>query len=457
MVSQGSSYLDFLNSKRQLAGNAGFDPVWMPDCLFDFQKILVEWAIRKGRAALFEDCGLGKTLQQLVWAENVVRKTNRPVLVLTPLAVGPQTVAESHKFGMEASRSSGGSHGRAGIVVTNYEKLHLFEANDFAGVVCDESGILKNFDGVRRDLIVEFLRTRPYRLLCTATAAPNDYVELGNSSEALGEMGYADMITRFFRKENSKADLGWGRAAYAMRPHAERDFWRWVCSWSRAIRRPADLGCPNGSFDLPRLDTREHVIQASTPQDGMLFDLPAVTLAEQRAERRRSLSERCELVATLVSNTARPAVCWCHLNEEGDALEKMIPGAIQVSGRDSDEAKEEKLTAFTTGQARVLVTKPVLAGFGLNWQHCSHQTFFPSHSFEQFYQAVRRSWRFGQKNTVVVDVVTSEGERGVLANLQRKTQQAEVLFQRLVELMNDSLHVQPRNAFTRKEALPSWL
>lgn len=451
------NYRQFLDDKKQLSGRHGFMPTFLPDCLIDFQKALTEWAIEKGRAALLEDCGLGKTVQQLVWAQNVVEHTNRPVLVLTPLAVGPQTIAEAHKFGMEAERSRGGTPPRAGIYVANYEKLHLFNADDFSGVVCDESGILKNFDGVRRAMIVEFLRTMPYRLLCTATAAPNDYIEFGNSSEALGEMGFRDMTTRFFRQVTGDSYQGWGRALYRIRPHAERDFWRWICSWARAIRKPSDLGFENGRFDLPQLVTREHVVKASTRIPGQLFDLPAGNLQEERAERRRSLPERCELVARLVNNTGQPAICWCHLNDEGNTLERLIPDAVQISGDDDDDRKEEVFAAFATGAVRVLVSKPVLAGFGMNWQHCAHQTFFPSHSFEQWYQAVRRSWRFGQTRPVTVDVVTSEGERGVLANLSRKAVQAEAVFQRLVELMNDSMHIERNDGLAKKEELPTWL
>lgn len=453
-----STYADFIASKSQVAGMHGFDPIWMPDFLFDFQRHLVEWACRKGKAAIFADCGLGKTPMQLVWAENVVRRTNKPVLVLTPLAVGGQTVREAEKFGIEACRPMDGAiPSDARVVVTNYEKLHKFRAEDFAGVVCDESSILKNFDGVTKDAVVEFMRTRPYRLLCTATAAPNDYVELGNSSEALGEMGFQDMASRFFRKETQKDYLGWGRTSYRMRPHSARDFWRWVCSWSRAVRKPSDLGFDDARFILPSLTINEHVVTARTKADGMLFDLPAQDLPAQREERRRTLPERCEWVARLVADTGKPAVAWCDLNDEGDTIQRLIPGAEQVSGSDSDERKDELFTAFASGQLRVLVTKPMLAGFGLNWQHCAHQTFFPSHSFEQYYQAVRRCWRFGQQRPCVVDIVTSEGSAGVRANLQRKADAADAMFRHLVDLMNDALGITHVNPHTTPTEVPAWL
>jgi hypothetical protein len=429
----------------------------IPDYLFDFQKHLVEWAIRRGRAAIFANCGLGKTIQQLVWAENVVRHTNRPVLILTPLAVGRQTVAEAAKFGLEAVRSH---HGRippdARIIVTNYEQLHHFNRHDFSGVVCDESSILKDFDGKRRGEITEFMREMPYRLLCTATAAPNDYVELGTSSEALGEMGHMDMIGRFFKQETSKDQLGWARTKYRLRGHAARDFWRWVCSWARSCRYPSDLGFDDGPFLLPELITREHEVQPSRPAAGMLFDLPGKSLADQREEQRRTLRERCEMVAGLVKHD-QPAVAWCHLNDESSLLAKLIPDAVEVSGSDSTEEKEAKLEAFAENRTRVLVTKARIAGLGLNWQHCAHQTYFPSHSFEMWFQGIRRSWRFGQTRPVVIDVVTTPGSAGVLANLRRKAEQADAMFEQLSQFINNSLYVERSRHGNISEEIPAWL
>jgi hypothetical protein len=453
------SYDAFLDSKSSLSGNHGFHPTFYPAAAFDFQRSLIEWSVLKGRAAIFADCGLGKTLIELSFGENVVRKTGKPVLLLTPLAVGAQTIREAAKFGIDAERSLDGKFSGARIVVANYERLHHFRPDDFAGTICDESSILKNFDGVTKDSITQFMLKQPYRLLCTATAAPNDFIELGTSSEALGYLGYMDMIGKFFKKSEatiSRKDEN-RSGVYRFRGHAERDFWRWVCSWARAVRRPSDLGFDDGALKLPPLITREHVIKADAPASGMLFDLPAVGLQEQRAERSRTLSKRCEMAASCVSDTGKPAVMWCHLNSEGDTLARMVKGAVQVSGNDSDEAKEEAFAAFEAGQIRVLVTKPTIAGFGLNWQHCNHQTFFPSHSFEQWYQAVRRSWRFGQKSPVTVDVVTSEGERGVLQNLQRKAEAADKMFSRLVELMGHELHVVRQNHNTTKTLAPSWL
>lgn len=450
----------FLQAKTHVGAKHGFPPIFMPDALFDYQKVLTTWAIERGRAAIFADCGLGKTPMQLTWAENVVRKTNKPVLILTPLAVAAQTIKEGEKFGIECHRSQDGKlPSGARIVVANYQRLHHFNRDEFSGIVCDESSILKNFDGSTKAAVTDFARKLPYRLLCTATAAPNDYIELGTSSEALGELGFSDMLTRFFKKQGTTLSRSDEHRAgvYRFRGHAERDFWRWVCSWARAVRKPSDLGCSDDGFSLPELVTREHVVVARTKRDGMLFDLPAMTLHEQREERRRTLNERCELVASLTSNTGAPVVVWCHLNDEGKTLNKMIPESVEVAGDDSDESKEEAFEAFANGQLRVLITKPTIAGFGLNWQHCCHETFFPSHSFEQWYQAVRRCWRFGQKKPVVVDVVASEGEAGVVANLQRKADAADAMFRHLVGLISDELRIESGTHKAAKHQLPKWL
>jgi hypothetical protein len=452
-------YLKFLSDRSQLGGEHGFEPLWMPDFLFDFQASLVEWAVRRGRAAIFADCGLGKTLMELVWAENVVRKTGGNVLLLTPLAVTHQILAEANRFGIACAISRNGavdSH----IVITNYEKLHLYNPSDFVGVVCDESSILKSFDGTTKRALTEFMRKHPYRLLATATAAPNDFIELGTSSEALGYLGHMDMLNKFFRNSLNNSSTGRYRGEvmkWRLKGHAELPFWRWVCSWARACRRPSDLGFSDEKFVLPRLIETEHEVATSKPAPGMLFSLPAVGLKEQRDERRRTIQERCEKAASLVADTKEPAMTWCHLNNEGDLLEELIPDAVQVSGNMTDEKKEECLSAFARGEIRVLVTKPVIGAWGLNYQHCNHVTFFPSHSFEQYYQAVRRCWRFGQKREVTVDVVSTEGESGVLKNLQRKANQADEMFSNLVTQMNSAVAIHKEAALTKKVKVPSWL
>jgi hypothetical protein len=461
------SYADFLATKAQLGAGSGFAPTVLPSHLFGFQTDLLDWSVRQGRAAVFADCGLGKTPLQLAWAQNVYEHTGKPVLIVTPLAVSHQTQREAEKFGHEAAVSRDGSI-PAPITITNYERLEKFDPEKFGGVVCDESSAIKAFDGARRAIVTEFLRTREYRLLCTATAAPNDYIELGTSSEALSQLGHMDMLNRWFtNKQNNSATKGsykgfaapraFSQQEWRFKGHAEESFWRWVSSWARAVRRPSDLGYPDDGFVLPKLIHHEHVVKATTePTDGSLFDVPAVGLREERAEARRTINERCEEAAEILSED-ESAVAWCQLNDEGDLLTKYIDDAVQVSGTDSPEAKEEKLLAFSAGEIRVLVTKPVIGAWGLNWQHCNHMTFFPSHSYEQYYQAVRRSWRFGQKRPVTVDIITTEGGGRVLANLQRKAKQADEMFDALTAHMREALTVARSVEHTTPMEVPSWL
>lgn len=464
-----SSYAAFLDRKTQIGNNDGFEPLWMPDFLFDFQKATVEWAQLKGRGAVIADCGIGKSPMELVWAENVIRKTNKPVLLLSPLAVSRQMVRESEKFGIECHRSDDGSV-KPNITAANYERLHLFNPDDYSGVVCDESGILKNFTGQRKKDITRFMAKIKYRLLGTATAAPNDFVELGTSSEALGGLGYMDVLQRFFvddkdQKGNDKA----GASAYSqqrqasrvhgywrLKGHSEQHFWRWVCSRARAFRKPSDLGFTDDRFALPPLIVNETKIENEQPLPGEMFIWKAVSLKDQRAELRVTLEQRCKKVAELCEKHPM-SVCWCDLNDEGDMLEKILPGAVQISGKDSDEEKEEKFEAFALGQIKRLVTKGKIAGFGLNWQHCHHTTFFPSHSWEKYYQSVRRFWRFGQKRPVHVDIVTTEGEAGVLKNLQRKSAQADKMFDNLVAEMNHSISMDRIQTQRTSIELPVWL
>ncbi len=472
------NYAEFLDRKAKAGAPNGFEPSWVPDFLFPFQRALLEWSVRKGRGAIFADCGLGKTPMQLVWAENVVRETNRPVLILTPLAVGSQTVAEGAKFGIECERSRDGAFRKRGIVVTNYEKLHLFNPGDFAGVVCDESSILKHFKGATQRAVTAFMRLTPYRLLCTATAAPNDYVELGTSSEAIGDLGQVDMLGRFFKKDDKvhvlnertkrqkmalrgehvehKTIVAGTGASWRLKGHAETPFWKWVCSWARACRKPSDLGFEDERFILPPLTERQHVLETRAVAPGMLFPVPAIGLAEERAERRRSLRERCEFVAELADHK-RPVLIWCHLNDEGSALESAIPGAVQVKGQDSDDAKEETYRAFASGDVRVLVTKPKIGAWGLNWAHCSHVITFASHSYEQFYQSVRRCWRFGQTRPVTVDIVSTQAERYVQENMIRKAKAADRMFERLVVHMNEAERWSSDDDYVNRMEIPAWL
>ena len=453
-----ASYRAFLAEKAQIGGSHGFDPLVMPSQLFEFQSHLVAWALRKGRGAVLADCGLGKTFMQLTWAANVAKHTGGRVLVLTPLAVGAQTVGEASKLNIDCTRSLDGKLDGQ-IIVANYERLHYFRPEDFAGVVCDESSILKSFDGITRHAITAFMRRMPYRLLCTATAAPNDYTELGTSSEALGYLGHIDMLSRFFKQDTNTVATNrhHGNAPkWRFKGHAEGPFWRWVASWARAMRRPSDLGFSDAGFELPALNERQHVVQSNQLAEGMLFALPAVTLQEQREERRRTLHDRCEAAAALATH-ADPAILWCHLNDEGELLRDLVPGCVEVSGADSDDEKEEKLLAFVRGEARALITKPTIGAWGLNLQHCAHVVTFASHSYEQYYQSVRRCWRFGQKRDVVVDTVTSEGEGRVLANVQAKAAKADRMFTSLVAAMRDALSVEAAPLPPLPDRLPAWM
>ncbi len=312
------------------------------------------------------------------------------------------------------------------------------------------------------------MRKLPYRLLCTATAAPNDYIELGTSSEALGELGNMDMLTRFFRNQNNNSvdTRGHWRGFYAPRDfegkqwrfkrHAKEAFWRWVCSWGRSLRKPSDLGFENGKFVLPPLRISEHVVKAKTRREGWLFDVPAIGMAEEREERRRTIQERCEKVAELASHS-RQVLIWCHLNKESETLAKMIPDAVEISGADSDEEKETKMVAFVSGQTRGMITKHKIGAWGLNLQNCSHIISFVSHSFEQHYQGIRRCWRFGQKNPVQVDLVCTEGEKEVLENLKRKEKMAEAMFVSLVRHMNEAMSIGRSISPSPSIEVPKWI
>ena len=456
-------YEEFLQQKSQYDSSFGFTPTDMNESLYDFQKSLVKWACQRGRGSLFCDCGLGKTIMQLEWAQQIVKHTSKKVLILAPLAVSHQTVREGEKFGISVTHCRERSDVKEGINIINYERLHKIDPEQFIGAVCDESSILKSFDGVRRREITEFMKKMPYRLLATATAAPNDYWELGTSSEALGELGRMDMLSRFFvndsntTQERRHARNYNGDGKFRFKGHAELPFWRWVCSWSRAMRRPSDLNFDDDGFILPELIVNEHLVDSKTLAPGMLFALPAVGLQEQRAERRRTLTERCECAASLVANKKDQSIVWCHLNDEGDQLERMISDAIQISGRDSDESKEDKFESFLSGKARVLITKPKIGAWGLNLQQCSHIVYFPSHSYEQYYQAVRRCWRYGQKKSVVVDIVMTEGDSLVMRNLKRKAEAADKMFSALVSEMNDATKIKRGIEYTTKERIPGWL
>ena len=468
---QMNDYATFLHKKMQLGGEHGFAPIWMPDFLFDFQASLVEWALRKGRAAIFADCGLGKTPMQLVWAENIVRKTGGRVLILTPLAVAGQTLAEAEKFGITADRMGG----EASIVVVNYQRLHQLDPRDYIGVVCDESSILKHFDTKTRQAVTRFLLKIPYRLLASATPAPNDWSELGSSSEAIGDLTHSDMIERFFEEMDwderrtamfnghftrriSLGALDTMTGRWRLKGHAHRPFWRWVASWARACRRPSDLDAQfsDAAFVLPPLTEQDHVITTTQAADGELFVFPAVSMRQELDERRRSIQERCETVAALVAH-ARPAVVWCHLNAESERLARMIPDAVEVMGSLDDDEKEARVQAFVAGKTRVLVTKSKIAGLGLNFQHCAHVVTFATHSFESYYQSIRRCWRYGQTSPVQVDVVWTHGEVRIKERLRRKCERADALYTGIVTHMREAQSIPTDDEATHPIPLPRWL
>lgn len=456
------NYQDFIASKQDYGIDSGFDPLWIPDSLFDFQVYLTEWAIRKGRAAIFTDCGTGKTLMQLVWAQNMLQYTNKPGLILTPLAVGSQTLEEAQKFGIEACRAAIGTNPKT-IQVTNYEQLHHFDPVDYGWIVADESSILKNYNGKRRRAITEFMRTIPYRLLATATAAPNDWTELGTSSEALGYFGHRDMLTKFFTRKQVHAlharKLQNGFKEWRIKSWAAQGpFWQWIASWAKAARKPSDLGFDDDGFILPPLIEKDTLVKALNPSPGRLFDMPAVGFHECREAMRRTITERCEMAAEKVQSNGGISMVWCNLNKEGDLLEILIPGSVQIAGKDSDAKKEEAAHWFrhSTDKKRVLISKAKIFGFGMNFQHCNHMTYFPDDSYEKYYQASRRLWRFGQSNPVTVDRIYTDGGGRMMQNLQRKAKDADKMFDELVRYMGKELHV--KNTYIKREVvIPQWM
>jgi hypothetical protein len=422
-----AEYDAFLTEKRIVDAPTGLPAV--PDLrphLFDWQADIVRWALTRGRAAIFADCGLGKTPMGLEWASHVPG----PVLTLTPLSVAPQTVLEGQKFGIPVTHVRDMPRNPEGIYATNYELLDRFDLSQFSGLWCDESGILKNFEGATRNAIIEASRAVPFRLATTATPAPNDYMELGSHAEYLGVMSRAEMLAMFFVHDGGETQ------AWRLKAHATTDFWRWVSSWAVLFRKPSDLGYSDDGFTLPALTVVPHVVASASrePTEGRLFAAEAQTLQERLAARRETVAERAADCAATVNATPGTWVVWCHLNAEADALATLIPDAVEVRGTDSPEEKEATLAAFAAGKIRVLITKPSIAGYGMNWQFC-YQTAFVglSDSWEQYYQALRRFWRFGQLHEVVAHLFSSDREGPVAANIRRKDDQAAAMAARMVD------------------------
>lgn len=430
-----SDYESFLASKSANAPPTGIaNPPPTSDHLFPFQRDIVRWALRRGRAAIFADTGLGKGWMALEWLRIVSEYTDRPVLLLAPLAVSHQFVKEAAKLGVHVHLAADQSDVQpTGIHVTNYHKLHKFDVATFAGVALDESSILKSFTSATRDLLIQSFQATPFRLALTATPAPNDFMELGNHAEFLGVMSRTEMLSMFFVHDMDTTQ------EWRLKGHAEAAFWKWCASWAVTLRRPSDLGYDDDAYALPPLRYHHHVIpasQAETFAAGVLFAEDAVTLADQRGVRKATIASRVRTAAHIANVADGPVVVWCDLNDEGDALEKAISGAVQVAGKDSDDAKESALDGFADGTIPAIVTKLSICGFGLNWQHC-HTVIFcgVTHSFEAFYQAIRRCWRFGQTHPVDVHVVTSENEGRVIDNLQRKQADAARMGDAMVKAM----------------------
>lgn len=430
-----TSYQDFLARKRVVDPMTGVKDVPdMPAFMFPHQRDIVAWALRRGRAAIFAGTGLGKTAMELVWGNVVATYTGKPVLIFAPLAVSQQHIREAGKFGLSARIVSEQSEIGDGVNVTNYQKIGHFDLSLFGGVVLDESSILKSVDGHYRTRLIEECASIPFRLAATATPAPNDFMELGNHSEFLGVMSYTDMLATFFIHD------GGDTQKWRLKGHAENEFWKWMASWAVMLRKPSDLGYPNDGYDLPPLVQNQHVVgveYAPSMDTGLLFPMEARSMSERIAARRDTVFERVTMAAK-ITPTDRPFVWWCNLNTESEALVKAIPGAVELRGADTDDAKERKLLDFSDGRIRVLVTKASLTGFGMNWQHCCDTGFVGlNDSFEQVYQAVRRFWRFGQINPVNVHFIAAETEGAVVANLKRKEADAERMAASMVLHMAD--------------------
>jgi len=454
------NYTEFLENKRHSIGNFGFEPNYFPDMAFDFQKHIIEKAVLKGRMAVFADTGLGKTLIQLSIAKNIVNHTNKKVLILTPLAVAFQFILEAEKLGIDdIEYSKDGKHTKK-IVICNYERLHYFDSKDFEGVILDESSILKNFDGKIKGQVTAFVKKIPFRYLSTATPSPNDFIELGTSSEALGYMGYMDMLGKFFKNNQNSVDSNnrnIGEKFY-LKPHAEKDFFAWVNQWSIMVKMPSDIGFSNERYNLPKLIINKHIVtndsQISIDGQLQMFNIVAKNFNEIRHEQKQTEAKRCEKAIELANG--KTSVYWCNTNNESSILKHSDKDAVEIIGSQSIDKKEEILLAFANGEIKRLITKAKMTSMGLNWQHCNHSVFFPTWSYEQYYQAIRRFWRFGQKNDVTIDMVISDGQTRVLEALQQKTAKAIELHENLTKNVNQTFENKVKE-FNKEIIKPKFL
>jgi superfamily II DNA or RNA helicase len=452
-------YQSFLSAKRHSTEYDGFSPVFMPSSAFDFQQAIIEKCLSRGRYAGFIDTGLGKTLQELTIAENCVRKTNKRVLIITPLAVAYQFIDEASRFDICDPKYSKDGELLSDIVICNYERLDKFNPEDFGTVILDESSILKNFDGKIKSQVTAFLKKVRYRFLFTATPSPNDFIELGTSSEALGYMGYMDMLGKFFTNNEDTIDPVKIGTKWVLKGHAEDAFYEWVSSWSLSVRKPSDLGFSDDRYVLPELITNRVEVdnREILDIDGQceMFARPSSRLTEVRQEQKQTIAERCEK-AVDISKGKDTTVFWCNFNDEGSLLSELMPEAYEIKGSMNIDKKEELLVAFQKGDIKKLITKPKITCFGLNWQHCNHTVYFPTFSYEQYYQSIRRFWRFGQKNNVTVDLVYSSGQDKVITSLMEKANKANQLFTKL----NDALHeldISNKTEFKQSMTLPEFI
>jgi hypothetical protein len=461
-----NGYYDFLKSKIKSASSSGFtvNADSLNDNLFRWQKDIVRWALAKGKAALFEDTGLGKSIQQLVWADEVVKHTGDAVIIYAPLSVAYQTQRESEKFGITAKVIRKQSEITAGINIANYDIIEHFDSSAFQGVVLDESSILKSFSSKTKQFIIDNYKRVPYRLACTATPAPNDFMELGNHSEFLGVMTRSEMLSTFFVHDGGET------AKWRLKGHAEAKFWEWIASWACIIKTPADLGYPADGYILPELKIYQHIVESENYTNGegqrLFFAQAAQTLNERRAARRDSLSERVKKAAEIANASDEQVLLWCGLNSESDALAKSVNSAVEVRGSDTTEHKTKSIIDFASRNIKAIISKSSIYGFGINLQNC-HRVIFVglSDSFEEYYQAVRRCWRFGQKLPVEVHIIISEAEGAVKQNIERKQKDAERMTAEMVkytkEILKSEIHRTVRfseNYYATEEMIvPAWL
>lgn len=453
------TYDQFLERKQHSIIDMGIIPTVLPESMFDFQQYVADILIRKGRGAGFLDTGLGKTLIELVTSQNYVQATNKPVLIICPLAVAFQFIKEAKKFSIDDIEYSKDGTFTKKIVVCNYERLDKFRWSDFDCVILDESSILKNFDGAIRNHITSFIKKVQYRYLFTATPSPNDYTELGTSSEALGYLGYTDMLTRFFtNNEDTISPMNIG-TEWILKGHAKENFFKWVSGWSISMRKPSDLGFDDSRHILPTLTVNNHPVknEKNLVVDGQiqLFNQIAKRLTEIKVEQRMTVQKRCEMAVQL-ANHHETSVYWCNLNDEGDLIEDMDDDAYQIHGSMDLDKKEEILLGFAEGHIKKLITKPKMTAFGLNWQHCNHTVYFPTFSYEQYYQAIRRFWRFGQQREVTVDLVYSDGQKRVLDSLMAKADKANQLFDKLNTNIHQKFEIKNKS-FDKQINIPLWL